>query len=399
MGTEQADEQPGTQTCHRTREGQWRPLSERVRPSIAPRATRCWPKRSNCAGISSGSPSSAASCRRAAKSRRPTRSSARTDRPRSPTCSATSRRWSSTTTCMARSANSPARCARRCSARGMARCRTSSSALRSRSSHDRRSNGWSRSSAPRLAPPAALLRHHRRVQPRLSRHHQGGRRRCSVQCLHPPRRHDPPLLGRRDGLCHRRSWTGSARRTGPDADLDHSRLHARRTRQGLVSEAQLPGLDRRPQHSRNACNINGVKHAKDRPLPLVRRQRRRGRELLRLDLPELDDRPRGALGRRLGRARRRQERQGAGDRLHHRRPRLQGAQWRPALQVQRGGVVLRRVQGPGGGRHVLGQADRGRRRAFAMRLAQGQVRPVVADRAGAADGADDRSGCGQGRHA
>jgi hypothetical protein len=63
---------------------------------------------------------------------------------------------------------------------------------------------------------------------------------------------DPAFLGRRDGVCQRRSRTGPARRSGPDADLDHPGLHARGPRQGLVSEAELPGLAPAAPHHPNS---------------------------------------------------------------------------------------------------------------------------------------------------
>ena len=51
--------------------------------------------------------------------------------------------------------------------------------------------------------------------------------------------HNQAFLGRRDEWRLSRPRTGSARRAGPDAALDHPRRHAGRTRQGLVSEAEL----------------------------------------------------------------------------------------------------------------------------------------------------------------
>ena len=55
------------------------------------------------------------------------------------------------------------------------------------------------------------------------------------------RRHDPPLLGRRDGP-DRRPGRGSARRPGPDALMEHPRPHPCRPRQGLVPEAFVFGV-------------------------------------------------------------------------------------------------------------------------------------------------------------
>lgn len=44
---------------------------------------------------------------------------------------------------------------------------------------------------------------------------------------------DPAFLERRDGLRNRRSRPGPARRAGPDAALDYSRLDARGPRDGM----------------------------------------------------------------------------------------------------------------------------------------------------------------------
>ncbi len=51
--------------------------------------------------------------------------------------------------------------------------------------------------------------------------------------------HNQAFLGRRDERRLGRSRTGSARRAGFDADLDHSRRHAGRAGNRLVSEAEL----------------------------------------------------------------------------------------------------------------------------------------------------------------
>ena len=124
----------------------------------------------------------------------------------SPTCSATSRRSPSTATCSARSASGPARCAPRCSAPGTARRATSSSASRSRWSPARRSSASSRS---RRSAAGGTSGSTRTSTGEFSRDYHalgdGRRRRCGVQRLHAPRRHDPPFLERRDGLRDRRS--------------------------------------------------------------------------------------------------------------------------------------------------------------------------------------------------
>ena len=63
----------------------------------------------------------------------------------------------------------------------------------------------------------------------------------------------------------------------------------------------------------------------------------------------------------------------------------------PHFQVHRGGFLHHSLRGPGRGRLLLGRADRGRRRAQPVRLAQGQVWPVLADRPPAADRAVEGS--------
>ena len=66
-----------------------------------------------------------------------------------------------------------------------------------------------------------------------------GRGHPGVQRLHPPRRHHPPFLERRDGDRDRRSRPGSARRARPDAALDHPRHDAGGPRHRLVSALEL----------------------------------------------------------------------------------------------------------------------------------------------------------------
>ena len=66
-----------------------------------------------------------------------------------------------------------------------------------------------------------------------------------------------------------------------------------------------------------------------------------------------------------------------------RRPALRGHQRRAGVHVRRGGLLRHRLRRPGGGRLLLGQADRGRR-GRAVRLAEGQVRPLLAGRPDAA---------------
>ncbi len=59
---------------------------------------------------------------------------------------------------------------------------------------------------------------------------------------------------------------------------------------------------------------------------------------------------------------------------------IRGAQRRPAIQIHRGHLVRRELQDAGGSGQLLEEALR-RRQGGAVRLAQGQVRPLLADRA------------------
>src|SRR3546814_10058932 len=76
-------------------------------------------------------------------------------------------------------------------------------------------------------------------------------------------------------------------------------------------------------------------------------------------------------------------------------PYVHGAQWRTAVQVQRGGVVADRLRDAGRDRSLLACALR-RRQWTILRLAQGPLWPVVAGRA-VADGAVADRGSGRGR--
>src|SRR4051794_23280784 len=62
-------------------------------------------------------------------------------------------------------------------------------------------------------------------------------------------------------------------------------------------------------------------------------------------------------------------------------PALHGPQRRSAVPLHGGRLLRDRLRGPGGGRPALGRPHGRRRRAGAMRLAQGPLRPVLAGRA------------------
>ena len=67
-------------------------------------------------------------------------------------------------------------------------------------------------------------------------------------------------------------------------------------------------------------------------------------------------------------------------RLHSRWRAVHRTQRRTGLPVQRGHLFQHRLRGPGRGRPLLGRADRGRRRAERLRLAEGPVRRLLAGR-------------------
>ena len=76
---------------------------------------------------------------------------------------------------------------------------------------------------------------------------------------------------------------------------------------------------------------------------------------------------------------------------------VHGAQWRPALSVQRGHLVPDQLRVSRGSRLLLGEAFRGRA-GRTMRLAQRSIRIVMADRADHYGRADEQSGEGRARH-
>ena len=99
-------------------------------------------------------------------------------------------------------------------------------------------------------------------------------------------------------------------------------------------------------YSAEAAQVGGIRLKEksndteaDRPLPVVRRQGRGGRELLRLGLQELEDRPR----RPLHRGRPRSGGVGLDCRVRDRRAAVHGAQRRSRVHLQRGGLLLDRT--------------------------------------------------------
>ena len=68
-----------------------------------------------------------------------------------------------------------------------------------------------------------------------------------------------------------------------------------------------------------------------------------------------------------------------------RRPAVHGAQCRAHVQVLGGRLLLRGLRNPGGNRRPLGEADRRWRRARPVRLVEGQIRVVLANRSDSHD--------------
>ncbi|CAA9279693.1 MAG: 3-demethylubiquinone-9 3-methyltransferase, partial [uncultured Blastococcus sp.] len=113
------------------------------------------------------------------------------------------------------------------------------------------------------------------------------------------------------------------------------------------------------------------------PQPLVRHAGPGGGRVLLLDLPQQQDR----VDRPLPRGLTRPGRGGHDGRVRARRPALRAHQRRAAVHLQRGGELPDRLRRPGGGRLLLGEADRGWRRGGPVRLAQGPLRVLLAGRA------------------
>ena len=142
--------------------------------------------------------------------------------------------------------------------------------------------------------------------------------------------------------------------------------------------------------SRTTHDIRGGTHgpAEDLSMSLVRRQRGGGSDLLHLTAAGQPRRQGVAIARRDAEW---PGRHGADRRLHARRRAVPGPQRRPGLQLQRGDLVRDRVRGPGRGRSAVGRTDCRWWRARTLRLAQGSLRRLVADRAEGPERDDGRS--------
>src|SRR2546427_7701726 len=119
----------------------------------------------------------------------------------------------------------------------------------------------------------------------------------------------------------------------------------------------------------------GEHREKNHHVPDIQRSGRGSREALCLDFQELQDPWHGARGG--GRSDR--ERAGAERDVRTRRSTVHGHGRRPVLHVRARDFPLRQLRDAGRDRPVVGTALR-RRRTAALRLAQGQIRCVVADR-------------------
>ena len=175
---------------------------------------RCSPRRSSSAAISSAWRSSAARCRRAARSPRTTASRARTARPASPDLFGDKQTLVVYSYMFGPQRKRPCPMCTSlmsCLGRRGARHRAARRARDGRALADRAAGRVQ--AGARLEPPEALFRRRRRLHPRLCE--RRGRGRPGIQRLHPPRRHDPPFLERRDGRRDRRSRPGPARRARP----------------------------------------------------------------------------------------------------------------------------------------------------------------------------------------
>src|SRR5258706_10187860 len=114
-------------------------------------------------------------------------------------------------------------------------------------------------------------------------------------------------------------------------------------------------------------------YAKNHAVPLVRQQCRRGSEFLRLGIQGFKERKDRSLRRRWPWARR------VGDdrKLPTRRTGIRSSEWRTDIQIHGSSVFCGELRWPGRGGLLLGKTLR-RRKQESMRVAEGQVRPLLA---------------------
>src|SRR5712691_11515951 len=230
---------------------------------------------------------------------------------------------------------------------------------------------------------------------------------CSARWSRRPTTRTPTfaLRATRTSARTRRRWPRSSPRpSGATRRMRRGALRASRSISRRCSRARSswprPGKGRgSPPNACSTCGatsrpsspqLRSMSHgqqAENHDVPLVRQQRRGGDEALRLDLQELEDPERDA--KRQGGTRPR--RNGLGRQLPDRGPGVHRAQRRSAIQIHRShlpGGELRLAERSG---RSVEEALRGRR-AGAVRLAQGQVRFVLADRSAR----HDQAAAGQG---
>jgi len=139
-----------------------------------------------------------------------------------------------------------------------------------------------------------------------------------------------------------------------------------------------PIEDSRPATTspRPAPDQQGDPRADHHPIPVVRRPGRAGRRVLRVRVPQLRD--------PAGQPQRRRRHRGPGHRhvgeSRDRRTAHRGVQRWPRPPVHRSHLAVRAGGHPGRDRPPLGPPAGGRRPGGPVRLAQGPVGPVLADR-------------------
>ena len=171
------------------------------------------------------------------------------------------------------------------------------------------------------------------------------------------------------GMFQRNARPGKGRRAGEAVSVATATLSVR-----MAILAANPDL--------NKQEFRTCRAFANRPLSVVRQPGRRGRQVLHRHLQELEDRPDLALRRGRPEIHRRPAGIGHDGRVRARRPAVHRAQRRPRVQVQRGHLASRSTARRRRKSTTTGTSSRRRRsERAAVRLAQGQVRPVVAGRA------------------
>ena len=173
----------------------------------------------------------------------------------------------------------------------------------------------------------------------------------------------------RPACAWRRASTSSSRRsaaTRRSTARSTCRGSARPARGRFSQRGAPPGLRRGVFSGARTCQAHAVgawrprggRHAEDHHVPDLRRPGRAGREILRLDLSQLEDQGSRALpGGHAGSGGQRHDRH-----LRARRAGVRCAQRRRALQDERRRVAVRELRHPARNRHLLAEAGRRWRR-------------------------------------